>query len=129
MKKYKLFILSFLLVSCSYIMLQEKGSIKLENGEGKKVSVTYEILDFQKVKQFLNKSEFDKIVPEASSKAKETCKYPLTYEPRKFELYMDNGTTIICIYYSAKNGFGVPLEIHSFVKFSGTTFKEIDTAS
>jgi hypothetical protein len=108
MKKTILILLTSVLVSCSLIMLQEKGSVKIENGEGKRVSVSYEIFDLKKVEQHLNKSEFDKIVPDASVQAKKTCKYPLTYEPISFRLYLDNELTIICLDFSAKNGFGVP---------------------
>lgn len=108
-------------------VFEAKGQISLENGEGVKIDVPYEFVNeehFSKFTSQLSREDFEAIVNRSSMKSKLRCKYELTYIPTLVELMVNNDTTTVIFRFHAKNAFGVPDELTSYLKFKGTNFIE-----
>lgn len=119
MKKLVFVITAILLFSCS-TGFKQKGTFKLTNGASEKVSISYDISNYEDYKKMFSKEDFNIIVREASCEAKKNCKYELTYQLISIVLFSSNDTTTTIFKFSAKNAFGVPDESTAYCEFKGT---------
>ncbi|HPI86149.1 MAG TPA: hypothetical protein PLR01_07230 [Bacteroidales bacterium] len=116
MKKNLIFILIFLMASCT-LFYKNEGKISVKNGEGKKVSIPYQIANYREFRQRFSYDIFIQVVKTASEEAKRSCKYELTYEPVEIDMFSNNDTITTLLTFSAKNAFGVPDKERSYCKF------------
>jgi hypothetical protein len=117
MKKIILFIGVVLYTSCTHNVETKKesfqqasDSLKVFNGDDKIVFAKYEIgkFNYSEISKMISKSKFDSIILKVCEESKTTCKFILTYEPKKFNLIIKNNQLNVYHEYSAKNAMGVP---------------------
>jgi len=119
MKRKGLFLLSFLLISCSN-EFKDEGVIKMENGEHKEVEVTYSVVDFADFSERFTQDDFEQIVKIAASEAKSNLNFEATFVPLSFMISNHLDTATIFFKFMGKNAFGVPGEMTGYTKFKGT---------
>ena len=117
MKKIILFIGVVLCASCIHNVETKKesfqqasDSLEVFNGDDKIVFAKYEIgkFNYSEISKMISNSKFDSIILKVCEESKITCKYILTYEPKKFNLIIKNNQLNVYHEYSAKNAMGVP---------------------
>jgi hypothetical protein len=124
MKKLICILLTIVLVSCNKTDIKY-GEIKVTNGVDKKISIPYSFVGYKEFNKIYSKSDFNYIAEKTTSDAKSFCKYELTFEPLKLELFINHDTTTCRLDFSAKSGFGVPQKMHVWTKFAGKYLKQI----
>ena len=117
MKKIFVFILVCSLSSC----LQEKGSVVVENGNGEKVSIPYEITDLEAFRNLYSLADLRYFAEKSSEKAKYSCKHEPTYEPKEIGFRLMGDTLVAVMSFTAKNGFGVPDDLIHYYQYKGKT--------
>lgn len=124
MKKLALIYSIFAMILMSSCKQAQKGNIEVTNGEGKSVSIPYQIAIFKydELISKVNKDDFKTISEKASSEAKMKCKFMPTYEPKEFSYMIENDTITVMVIFHAKNAMGVSDSQMSSSKFIGTTF-------
>lgn len=104
--------------------VKDNGKVIVENGKGEKVSINYECTNCSQ--EIKDTSLFNMIVSEATIKAKNALKFPLSFVPKRINLivskedslyYFENNKkienvklVIIHYYFIGKNAFGVEIE-------------------
>jgi hypothetical protein len=120
MKKIYFILFIGLLFACTG-NFKDKGSISVHNGEGKEVSIPFQISDYSEFSKKFTNEIFLQVVKRSSEEAKSRCKYELTYEPISIDVFSENDTITTLLSFSAKNGFGVPNKERGYCKFKGST--------
>jgi hypothetical protein len=123
MKRKVMFLLSFLLFSCSNGYKSE-GTIKIENGEHKAVKVSYTIANFSDFSKRFTQTDFEYIVLVAATEAKSKCNYEATFVPLSFNIRNNLDTATLLMQFMAKNAFGVPGELTGYTKYQRTNLIE-----
>lgn len=91
------------------------GNILCWDGNDSTIKIKYMIAaDFNKN---VSTESFQDAVSTASIRCKVSCKYPLTYVPKKIFSYTHNDTLSLSVTFICKNGFGVPEEDDEYFKF------------
>ena len=91
MKLSKFTVLATILIIVSFISctesVKEKGQITLKSGDGKDISVQYEIDSLSGFTPKYSMEDLISISEQLSKRAEDKCSFPLTYEPKKIIVF------------------------------------------
>lgn len=124
----KFTVLAAILIFVSFISctesVKEKGQITLKSGDGKDISVEYEIDSLAGFTPKYSMKDLISISEQLSKRAEDECKFPLTYEPKRIIVFFKNGELATGMDFTAKNAFGTPIKGVLYGKYKGTVLGE-----
>ena len=119
--------MSLIIISCNnnkteatIKKIETVDSVLVINGDDKKTLTPYEIgkFNYAEIVKNINIEKFHSIIEKTALEAKSTCKFVLTYEPKKFDILIKDDKINILHKYSAKNAMGVPSLLYIETNFS-----------
>ena len=109
-------------------VINSSGKIEVKNGKHENVTINYSTNALEKPSfadtygkepRIIRYDFFVNIVNQSVNHARETCKYPLTFEPTKIGILIQEESEIYTIVdFIASNGFGVPIEGTIHIQFN-----------
>jgi len=124
MKLLKFTVLAAILIFVSFISctesVKEKGQITLKSGDGRDISVQYEIDSLSVFTQKYSIKDLISISEQLSKRAENKCSFPLTYEPKRIIVFFKNGELATGMDFTAKNAFGTPIKGVLYGEYKGT---------
>lgn len=93
----------------------------MENGEGTRISINYEIFGFAEFKKQYTMDDVRFFAVTASEEAKSSCKDKSTYRPQKIGISFEGDSITTTLSFSEKNSIGDTHDLSGFCTFIGKT--------